>query len=249
MNDDGSDRPRVAAAPVLDDFYTEWEVPGVQVVAYPFASDPSTLLRNLGFAGQCTDAGVQAFDNGTFTGLMQTWTACGGTRHRATCCSPSARRTSRTPCTSRSNCRMPTTLPCRRCCPRCVSHEAGTSAALIGAAIAAVVVATPTASASTGGEPTEPDRRPPRGGLGARRFPTTSSCPPATRRSSTPPATSASPCPSTGTTSTSLPATFEGSEVPWINAATNLRVWDETFDAPGVLYAAFPFDADVRSRL
>ncbi len=82
MNDDGSDRPRVAAAPVLDDFYTEWEVPGAQVVAYPFASDPSTLLRNLGFADQCTDAGVQAFDNGTFTGLMQTWSACGGTASR-----------------------------------------------------------------------------------------------------------------------------------------------------------------------
>ena len=57
-------------------------MPGAQVVAYPFASDPSTLLRNLGFADQCTDAGVQAFDNGTFTGLMQTWSACGGTASR-----------------------------------------------------------------------------------------------------------------------------------------------------------------------
>jgi hypothetical protein len=82
MNDDGSDRPRIAAAPVLADFYTEWEVPGAQVVAYPFASDPSTLLHNLGFADQCTDSGVLAFDNGTFTGLMQTWTACGGTASR-----------------------------------------------------------------------------------------------------------------------------------------------------------------------
>jgi hypothetical protein len=57
-------------------------VPGAEVVAYPFASDPSTLLRNLGFAGLCTDSGVQAFDNGTFTGLMQTWSACGGTASR-----------------------------------------------------------------------------------------------------------------------------------------------------------------------
>ena len=40
------------------------------------------MLHNLGYAGQCTDGGVQSFDNGTFTGLMQTWTACGGTASR-----------------------------------------------------------------------------------------------------------------------------------------------------------------------
>ncbi len=82
LNDDATDRPRVAAAPVLDDFYSDWEAPGVQVVAYPFTSDPSTLLRNLGFADQCSDAGVQSYDNGTFTGLMQTWAACGETVSR-----------------------------------------------------------------------------------------------------------------------------------------------------------------------
>jgi hypothetical protein len=82
LNDDATDRPRVAAAPVLDDFYSDWEAPGVQVVAYPFTSDPSTLLRNLGFADQCSDAGVQSYDNGTFTGLMQTWAACGDTVSR-----------------------------------------------------------------------------------------------------------------------------------------------------------------------
>jgi hypothetical protein len=82
MNDDASDRPRVAAAPALDEFYSEWDVPGVQVVAYPYASDPSTLLRNLSFGDRCTDGGVQSFDNGTLTGLMQTWTACGGTVSR-----------------------------------------------------------------------------------------------------------------------------------------------------------------------
>jgi hypothetical protein len=82
LNDDATDRPRVAAAPVLDEFYSEWEAPGVQVVAFPFTNDPSTLLRNLGFADQCTDAGVQSFSNGTFTGLMQTWASCGDTVSR-----------------------------------------------------------------------------------------------------------------------------------------------------------------------
>ncbi len=82
MNDDASDRPRVAAAPVLDEFYVEWAAAGVQVVAYPYTSDPSTLLSNLSFGDRCSDGGVQSFDNGTLTGLMQTWTACGGTVSR-----------------------------------------------------------------------------------------------------------------------------------------------------------------------
>ena len=82
MNDDASDRPRIAAAPVLDEFYTDWAAPGVQVVAYPFTDDPSTLLTNLGFAGRCTDGGVQSFSTAAFTGVMQTWTDCGGTASR-----------------------------------------------------------------------------------------------------------------------------------------------------------------------
>jgi hypothetical protein len=82
MNDDTTDRPRIAAAPVLDEFYNEWTAPGVQLVAYPYTADPSTLLRNLGFAEQCTDGGVQTYSNGTFTGLMQTWTECGDTTSR-----------------------------------------------------------------------------------------------------------------------------------------------------------------------
>jgi hypothetical protein len=82
MNDDASDRPTVKAAPALDEFLDEWGAPGVQVVAYPFTADPSTLLRNRGFADQCTDAGVQSLSDGTFTGLMQSWTECGDTTAR-----------------------------------------------------------------------------------------------------------------------------------------------------------------------
>ena len=40
------------------------------------------------------------------------------------------------------------------------------------------------------------------------------------------------------------PDTVDGAVVPRINAATDLDVWRETFDAPGVLYAAFPYTAD-----
>ena len=40
------------------------------------------------------------------------------------------------------------------------------------------------------------------------------------------------------------PDTADSAVVPRINAATDLDVWRETFDAPGVLYAAYPYTAD-----
>ena len=82
FNDNGSDRPLVTASSDLDGFYGDWLVPGAKVTAFPFNSDTSGLLRNLGFADQCRDGGVQSFDNGTYTGLMQSWTDCGGTATR-----------------------------------------------------------------------------------------------------------------------------------------------------------------------
>jgi hypothetical protein len=82
FNDNGSDRPMVTVAPDVNGFYADWFVPGAQVTAFPFTGDPSALLRNLGFAQQCRDGGVQSFADGTFVGLMQTWTNCGGTATR-----------------------------------------------------------------------------------------------------------------------------------------------------------------------
>jgi hypothetical protein len=82
FNDNGTDRPLVSAASDLNGFYTDWLVPGAQATAFPFNSDPSALLYNLGFPDQCRDGGVQSFDNGTYIGLMQTWTNCGGTATR-----------------------------------------------------------------------------------------------------------------------------------------------------------------------
>ena len=40
------------------------------------------FLHNLGYRGTCNDGGVQSFSNGTFSGLMQTWTACDDTATR-----------------------------------------------------------------------------------------------------------------------------------------------------------------------
>ena len=82
FNDNGSDRPLVTAASDLNGFFTDWLVPGAALTAFPFNDDPSALLHNLGFPDQCGDGGVQSFDNGTYIGLMQTWTNCGGTETR-----------------------------------------------------------------------------------------------------------------------------------------------------------------------
>ena len=82
MNDNATGRPRLTAAPNLNSYYTGLEAPGANVVAFPFRSDPSALLQNLGYSGVCNDAGVQSFNHGTLSGLMQTWTACGGTATR-----------------------------------------------------------------------------------------------------------------------------------------------------------------------
>jgi hypothetical protein len=118
------------------------------------------------------------------------------------------------------------------------------SAALIGAAIAASAASTATASASPGSEPTEPTTTS-AAAVSAPEFPDDFDAPDGYETL----------VDSTGHISVAVPehwddvdlapAVYEGAEVPWINAATNLRVWDETFDAPGVLYAAFPFEADV----
>ena len=55
--------------------------------------------------------------------------------------------------------------------------------------------------------------------------------------------------PTTWTDISTAPSTVEGALVPSINAATDLDVWDRTFDAPGVLYAAFPFTADPQTLI
>ena len=45
------------------------------------------------------------------------------------------------------------------------------------------------------------------------------------------------------------PVDIDGSTVPTISAATDLGVFGDSFDAPGVRYAAFPFTADPQTLL
>jgi hypothetical protein len=82
FNDDMSSRPRIIAAPDVDAMVGGWTTPGVIFVEYPYADDPAALLANLGWEDDCDDGGVQTFDNGTYTGYLQTWSACDGTETR-----------------------------------------------------------------------------------------------------------------------------------------------------------------------
>lgn len=87
-NDDGSDRPWIAASTDLDVFLPPsgvadtFSVPGVLFTALPYVSDVSQPLSQYGYTTDCTDEGVQPYAGGTFTGLVQLFTDCGGTSTR-----------------------------------------------------------------------------------------------------------------------------------------------------------------------
>ena len=82
-----------------------------------------------------------------------------------------------------------------------------------------------------------------------RRLRPTSCCRPASSTSSTTPIGSRSPFRRRGRTSPRPPADIDGSAVPTISAATDLGVFADSFDAPGVRYGAFPFTPDAQTLL
>jgi hypothetical protein len=76
-NDDATDRPRIVASLHIDTMLQQWEIPGVIFIEYPYV-DPGSFFTNL-FKGSttCPEGSTQTFDNGTYIGLMQTWSNCG----------------------------------------------------------------------------------------------------------------------------------------------------------------------------
>ena len=55
--------------------------------------------------------------------------------------------------------------------------------------------------------------------------------------------------PQTWTDIATFPGNVDGASVPTINAATDLQAWKDTFDAPGVHYAAFPYTSDPQTLI
>ncbi len=80
VTDDGTQIPRIEAAPDLDAFRTEFDTPGVQFAAAPsdqFGVDD--ILDRFAQDEACTDGGTFDYDDGKFFGRYQLWTDCGDT--------------------------------------------------------------------------------------------------------------------------------------------------------------------------
>ena len=77
--DDGTQIPRIEAAPDLASFRSAFDTPGVQFAAAP-ASQLSVddVLTTFGQSTACTDAGTFDYDDGKFVGRYQVWSDCGG---------------------------------------------------------------------------------------------------------------------------------------------------------------------------
>jgi serine protease Do len=76
----GSSVPYIAAAPDLESFLTTWETPGLQFAALPSAGwTIDDVLATYGASAQCTDGGIEPYDDGAFAGSYQLWTDCNGT--------------------------------------------------------------------------------------------------------------------------------------------------------------------------
>jgi serine protease Do len=76
----GTTVPFIAAAPDLDDFLGTWNTPGLQFAALPASSGTVTdYLTSYAAGTECTDGGIQDYDDGAFAGQFQVWESCGGT--------------------------------------------------------------------------------------------------------------------------------------------------------------------------
>ena len=77
----GVDAPQVTAAPNVSAFNNSWAEPGMQLIAVgPDTGAPEELLAALAEQATtaCTDAGVEDYDDGLYTGKLQVFTNCGG---------------------------------------------------------------------------------------------------------------------------------------------------------------------------
>jgi hypothetical protein len=79
VNNDASLRPALAGSPDIDAYYSRWDAAGIEAVVLP-AVDPATLLANRD--QPCDNGGVRPYSNARFSGMVQTWSGCGGTQTR-----------------------------------------------------------------------------------------------------------------------------------------------------------------------
>jgi hypothetical protein len=76
-NEDGSQRPYLAASPDLDSFRATFDNPGVVYSAFPFTADPLTLIDEYGLRRGCETLEVKTYEDPVFVGVVQVGTNCG----------------------------------------------------------------------------------------------------------------------------------------------------------------------------
>lgn len=77
---DTDEAPRIQASPSIADYSSGYSTPGLVFLALPPQSSiDDTLAVFAPVEGECTDAGIEDYDDGVYTGLRQTFTDCGGT--------------------------------------------------------------------------------------------------------------------------------------------------------------------------
>jgi hypothetical protein len=75
--DDGSESPMIMASPSIDDFSASYLTPGLFFTAVaPQESLEELLAEFAPSAGECTDAGIDDYDDSVYTGRYQTFTNC-----------------------------------------------------------------------------------------------------------------------------------------------------------------------------
>jgi len=78
VEDDGTQRPYIAAATSLSAFQDTFDEPGLFFAALAPGADVDTSLANYSFAEQCTDGGITDYSDPVFTGKYQLWLDCEG---------------------------------------------------------------------------------------------------------------------------------------------------------------------------
>jgi hypothetical protein len=75
--DDGSESPMIMASPSLEEFNASYLTPGLFFTVFaPQESLDETLADFAPGAGECTDAGIEDYDDSVYTGRYQTFTDC-----------------------------------------------------------------------------------------------------------------------------------------------------------------------------
>lgn len=77
--DNGTELPWIAAAPSLDGFYSSYTTPGLVFSATTALGVDEALATFAPSEGECTDLGVQPYEDAAYAGSFQIFEACGGT--------------------------------------------------------------------------------------------------------------------------------------------------------------------------